>query len=184
MRRSPCSDALDPLGSLMLDTVPPRLLLISKVAEHPLPAGSSGNPQTAVQLLFAFSKQCTLQQISSNTRAYNPCRAPCGQAYSCCLPHLQRRASPADQQRLTGCALNTCARTVRLAQVCCFPWVGYTHIPMSTAIYNVSCLPVLDLRRRRSGRLLRGRGAARRGQGHQRGRPGHCAQQLCAMGRL
>lgn len=82
MRRSPCSDALDPLGSLMLDTVPPRLLLISKVAEHahPLPAGSSGNPQTAVQLLFAFSKQRTLQQISSNTRAYNTCRAPCGQA--------------------------------------------------------------------------------------------------------
>ncbi len=69
MRRSPCSDALDPLGSLMLDTVPPRLLLISKVAEHPLPAGSLGNPQTAVQLLFAFSKQCTLQQSSSDTRA-------------------------------------------------------------------------------------------------------------------
>ena len=71
MRRSPCSDALDPLGSLMLDTVPPRLLLISKVAEHalPLPAGSSGNPQAAAQLLFAFSKQCALQQSSSNPRA-------------------------------------------------------------------------------------------------------------------
>ena len=59
LRVSPCSDALAFLGTLVLDTAPPLLLLVSKVAEHalPQPAGSVGNPQTAVQLLFAFSKQ-------------------------------------------------------------------------------------------------------------------------------
>lgn len=61
LRVSPCSDALAFLGTLVLDTAPPHLLLVSKVAEHalPQPAGSVGNPQTAVQLLFAFSKQRT-----------------------------------------------------------------------------------------------------------------------------
>ena len=59
LRISPCSDALAFLGTLVLDTVPPYLLLVSKVAEHALPqlAEAIGNPQTAVQLLFAFSKQ-------------------------------------------------------------------------------------------------------------------------------
>ena len=59
LRVSPCSETLAFLGTLVLDTVPPHLLLVSKVAKHALlqPAGSVGNPQTAVQLLFAFSKQ-------------------------------------------------------------------------------------------------------------------------------
>ncbi len=62
LRVSPCSDALAFLGALVLDTQPPRLLRVSKVAERalPLPAGAAGAPQTAVQLLFAFSEQRAL----------------------------------------------------------------------------------------------------------------------------
>jgi hypothetical protein len=73
LRVSPCSDALAFLGTLALDTQPPRLLLVSKVAERalPLPAGAAGDPQTAVQLLFAFSEQRALP--SRQTRSLCLC---------------------------------------------------------------------------------------------------------------
>jgi len=91
LRVSPCSDALAFLGALVLDTQPPRLLRVSKVAERalPLPAGAAGAPQTAVQLLFAFSEQRALpaRHMRSSCLCYpgmrtllSPPRAACSRA--------------------------------------------------------------------------------------------------------